>query len=317
MVRNRKVVCLVCERSMDSDKLKRHTRIHKDLLSLSEDEVKKELRERHDIIMERDAKRRRVEEIAVEEGLSIPQEIKSIDKESVRNELIIGNELYKAKIELGRIVADIIDEEGISEESLSREKNESLLLFRRQQPQFDLSIVELRVWQQDAMKYFESPNERQVIWIRGNNGNEGKSWFQKYVQSFFGYHRVFRSDLRIKHANICNVLKKRTLGTIDIFLFNDSRSVSGEDLNLYRILEDIKDGQATTSKYDNDNIRFKTPNTVMIFSNHYPDLKRLSRDRWILLHPNKDGLKDVLDLYIKNSKAAKERAKNNFDSYSD
>ena len=317
MVGNRKVVCLVCERSMDSDKLKRHTRIHKDLLSLSEDEVKKELRERHDILMERDAKRRRVEDIAVEEGLSIPQEVKSIDKESVRNELIIGDELYKAKIELGRIVADIIDEEGISEESLSREKNESLLLFRRQQPQFDLSIVELRVWQQDAMKYFESPNERQVIWIRGNNGNEGKSWFQKYVQSFFGYHRVFRSDLRIKHANICNVLKKRTLGTIDIFLFNDSRSVSGEDLNLYRILEDIKDGQATTSKYDNDNIRFKTPNTVMIFSNHYPDLKRLSRDRWILLHPNKDGLKDVLDLYIKNSKAAKERAKNNFDSYSD
>ena len=317
MVGNRKVVCLVCERSMDSDKLKRHTRIHKDLLSLSEDEVKKELRERHDILMERDAKRRRVEEIAVQEGLSIPQEVKSIDKESVRNELIIENELYKAKIELGRIVADIIDEEGISEESLSREKNESLLLFRRQQPQFDLSIVELRVWQQDAMKYFESPNERQVIWIRGNNGNEGKSWFQKYVQSFFGYHRVFRSDLRIKHANICNVLKKRTLGTIDIFLFNDSRSVSGEDLNLYRILEDIKDGQATTSKYDNDNIRFKTPNTVMIFSNHYPDLKRLSRDRWILLHPNKDGLKDVLDLYIKNSKAAKERAKNNFDSYSD
>ena len=296
MVRNRKVVCLVCERSMDSDKLKSHTRIHKDLLSLSEDEVKKELRERHDIKMERDAKRRRVEEIAVQEGLSIPQEVKSIDKESVRNELIIENELYKAKIELGRIVADIIDEEGISEESLSREKNESLLLFRRQQPQFDLSIVELRVWQQDAMKYFESPNERQVIWIRGNNGNEGKSWFQKYVQSFFGYHRVFRSDLRIKHANICNVLKKRTLGTIDIFLFNDSRSVSGEDLNLYRILEDIKDGQATTSKYDNDNIRFKTPNTVMIFSNHYPDLKRLSRDRWILLHPNKDGLKDVLDV---------------------
>ena len=91
MVRNRKVVCLVCERSMDSDKLKRHTRIHKDLLSLSEDEVKKELRERHDIKIEREAKRRRAEEIAGEEGLSIPQEVKSIDKESVRNELIIEN----------------------------------------------------------------------------------------------------------------------------------------------------------------------------------------------------------------------------------
>ena len=89
-------------------------------------------------------------------------------------------------------------------------------------------------------------------------------------------------------------------------------SVSGEDLNLYRILEDLKDGQATTSKYDNDNIRFKTPNTVMVFSNYYPVLKKLSKDRWILLHPNKDGLKDVIDLYKKNSKEAKERAKENF-----
>ena len=255
------------------------------------------------------------EKLNEEEGLSIPQKViseKTIDKETVRKEMVEENQQYIAKIELGRMVAAIIDEENICEQSLNKEKQEALLLFRRQQPQFDILDVELRPWQQDAMKYFESPTERQVIWIRGNNGNEGKSWFQKYVQSFFGYHRVCSLDLRIKHANICNVLKKRTLGTIDIFLFNDSRSVSGEDLNLYRILEDLKDGQATTSKYDNDNIRFKTPNTVMVFSNHYPDLKKLSKDRWILLHPNKDGLKDVLDSYKKNTKEAKERAKDNF-----
>ena len=55
------------------------------------------------------------------------------------------------------------------------EQGRILLFFRRQQPQFDLSAVELRAWQQEAMKYFESPTESQVIWIRGNNGNEGKS----------------------------------------------------------------------------------------------------------------------------------------------
>ena len=38
--------------------------------------------------------------------------------------------------------------------------------------------VELRSWQQDAMKYFESPTQRQVIWIQGDRGNEGKTWFQ-------------------------------------------------------------------------------------------------------------------------------------------
>ena len=303
---------------MRDDKLQRHMKKHKDLLSLPEEELKKELRVRHAINIEREVKRKRIEEIALEEELSIPQELKaekSLDKETVRNEMMMENEQYNAKIELGRIVADIIVEDSICEESLNREKQEALLLFRKQQPQFDISQIELRSWQQDAMKYFDSPSERQVIWIRGNNGNEGKTWFQKYVQSFFGYHRVFRSDLRIKHANICNILKKRTVGTIDIFMFNDTRSVSGEDINLYRILEDLKDGQASTSKYDNDNIRFKTPNTVMIFSNHYPDLKKLSRDRWILLHPNKEGLKDVLDMYKKNANAAKERAKENLICY--
>ena len=71
------------------------------------------------------------------------------------------------------------------------------------------------------------------------------------------------------------------------------RSVNDEEFNLYRILEDVKDGQATTSKYDNDNIRFKTPNTLMVFSNHYPKLQKLSRDRWQIFNINKDGLNDV------------------------
>ena len=39
-----------------------------------------------------------------------------------------------------------------------------------------------------------------------------------------------RLDLQAKHANACNVLKKLALTTIDVFLLNDVRSQSGEDL---------------------------------------------------------------------------------------
>ena len=92
---------------------------------------------------------------------------------------------------------------------------------------------------------------------------------------------------------ICNVLKKRSLVLVDIFMFNDARSVCGKEINLYRILEDIKDGQATASKYDNDNIQFKTPNTVIVFSNRYPKTNKLSRDRWKIFNANQDGLNDV------------------------
>ena len=311
MGRHRKVTCLVCGKCMRSDKVKAHSLTHKDLTSLTEEEIKKELKVRHAQRLERESqaeKLRLIKKIALQEEVSIPPEVvtveeglsiageneKPLDDETLRKDILERKQKFHAKIEFGGRIARIIDEENADEQCLNPEQKDALRLFRKQQPQFEIMDVELRPWQQDAMKYFESPTQRQVIWIQGDRGNEGKTWFQNYVQSFLGYHRVCRLDLHIKHANICNVLQKRNLGTIDIFLFNNSRSVSGNELNLYRILEDIKDGQATTAKYNNDNIRFKTPNTVMIFSNHYPNLSKLSKDRWIVLNPNSDGLKDIL-----------------------
>ena len=314
--RHRQVECSVCFKTFRSNNLKRHMRKHRDLHSLAEKDMREEIKARKRQYENKLERIRLVKEIAQQEEapLECIEEIEKTNiEENLETEMLKDNQKYLDMIEYGKKVANILDKGIVREESLSKDRKQCLDLYRKQEPKFDLSSVQLRTWQQEAMEYFDSPTERQVIWIRGNNGNEGKSWFQNYVQSFFGYHRVFHSDLRIKHANICNVLKKRTLGAIDIFLFNDSRSVSGEELNLYRILEDIKDGQATTSKYDNDNIRFKTPNTVMVFSNHYPNLKKLSRDRWVLLHPNKDGLKDVLEIYKKNAKAAKERIYDSFD----
>ena len=281
---------------MLSNNLKRHAKIHKDLLSLSDEQVKKELRKRHATQLEREAKRKRVEDIALEQGVSPPEEISNtqpLEKDDLREDLLKDNQLYLEKIKLGKVVSSILDEGIIREESLTKERKLALDLYRRQCPRFDIANMELRIWQQQAIDLCENPTERQVIWITGRHGNEGKTWFQWYVETYFGFHRVARIDLRIKHANVCNVLKKRSLGSIDIFLFNDVRSVDEEERSLYRILEDIKDGQATASKYDNDNIRFKTPNILIVFSNHYPKLQKLSRDRWQIFNANKDGLNDV------------------------
>mgnify|MGYP000940862583 CR=1 FL=1 len=96
MGRNRKVVCLVCGKSMDSDKLKRHSLIHKDLLSLPDEEVKEELRARHTTQLEREAKRQQIEEIARAEGISLPKEIRDtqpIDKKNLRNNLLRDHQL--------------------------------------------------------------------------------------------------------------------------------------------------------------------------------------------------------------------------------
>ena len=221
--------------------------------------------------------------------------------DDLRDELLEDNNIYLNKIELGRKISLIIQEGVVQEESLTKERQEALALYRKRRPRFDISTIILRPWQEEALTIL-IPTDRSIIWICGEKGNEGKSWFQSYIEGRYGFNRVVRADLRIKHANICNVLKKRALSSVDIFIFNDTRSVSGEDHNLYRILEDIKDGQATASKYDNDNIYFKTPNIVVVFSNQYPDTKKLSYDRWIILKINDQKLENVTETMTKKGK---------------
>ena len=52
--RHKKVRCLVCSRIMRSDILKRHASTHKDILSMSEDEAREELKARHEVNLERE-----------------------------------------------------------------------------------------------------------------------------------------------------------------------------------------------------------------------------------------------------------------------
>ena len=264
MNRNGMISCRKCRKRMRSDHLLRHSKIHDTGT-----------------------------EVNGKEQYSKTEGIEELTIEDVREDLLQENKIYLDKIDLGEKISIIIAEGVVQEDCLSKEREEALGLYRKRKPRFDISTSTLKTWQVHALELFEVPTERDVIWICGHRGNEGKSWFQSYIQGLYGFNRVVRLDLRIKHGNLCNVLKKRSLSSVDIFLFNDSRSVSGGDYNLYRILEDIKDGQATASKYDNDNIYFKTPNTVVIFSNQIPEMRRLSKDRWIIFKITKNGLEDI------------------------
>ena len=105
----------------------------------------------------------------------------------------------------------------------------------------NLTNTELRLWQQHLMDNISSSSDREVIWIIGQKGNEGKTWFQEYLETFYGYARVVRLDLKIKTPNVLHVLTMRPLSTTDIFLFNEPRAITHESCN-YSILESIKDG---------------------------------------------------------------------------
>ena len=66
--RHKKAYCLVCGKSMRSDNLERHSKVHTDLLSLTDEKVIEELKLRQTVQMEREERRQKIEEIARKEG---------------------------------------------------------------------------------------------------------------------------------------------------------------------------------------------------------------------------------------------------------
>jgi len=279
---------------MRKDNLKRHHETHKNILSMTDEDVKEEIRARHATQIHREERRQKVEEIAQQEGICInlPNEFEIEDIASLEEELLKTNKEHLEKIELGHQIANILDKGTVLEESLKKMHKEALDLYRKHRPRIDVQFAQLRPWQCELMKMVRQSSDREVIWICGKRGNEGKSWFQSYLETFFGYSRVIRLDLRNKTANILYTLSKRPLQTADIFLFNDTRAV-GDTYQNYAVLEHIKDGCATSSKYGSNVIRFKTPNTIVVFSNNTPSTSCLSADRWSVHTIDSDGLRCI------------------------
>ena len=271
---------------MRSDALKRHIRTHKDIVDMTDEEAREELRERQKLYEQRVERVKKITQISREENIPIercrdlmtPGWSPKSEKDT-RQEMILHKQEYLEKIELGKEVAACIAEEDIPEDSLSIDHKEALELYQKQMPRVSVQDVQLKPWQQQLLDIIMVPAEREIIWIIGKDGNEGKTWFQKYVQARFGFARVTRFDIKNKSRDILHALKKFPLTTIDIFFFNEARARDSKNC-CYTVLEDIKDGSATASKFQSQVINFKTPNVVVVFSNDMPNWGELSMDRW-------------------------------------
>ena len=208
----------------------------------------------------------------------------------LESEILADNKLLDEKIELGEKISKVLTNTNAKEESLSKKNKEAFNLYQSKKfainPNDD---VKLYPWQQQAIDLMQKPSLREVIWVKGARGNEGKTWFQKYVQSLLGRERVVQLDLKNSIGNIMQILRKLPLSTLDIFMFNDARSGLSET-RCYDVLENLKDGCSYASKYSSEIIQFKTPNIVIVFSNADPDMTQLSKDRWKVFYINKDGL---------------------------
>ena len=143
--RHKMVRCKICSKNIRSDNVKRHQRTHKDLLVLSEEEVREELRARQEVAVEREQKIQKIEEIAQQEGIpldlctdatgpstsSIPSDIE------LENFLLQQNRLYKDKVALGRRVAKILNKGIVFQEALPKEHKDALDIYQKQKSRVD------------------------------------------------------------------------------------------------------------------------------------------------------------------------------------
>ena len=275
MGRNKEVSCEKCFRIMRTDHLKRHMKQHEDT--------------KLDKVLSGEA---RSDETSLNTDFT-----SSIERGKIIKKLWKDNEEYKEKLERGKILYEEVNQQGIQEESLCQEYKALLDIYRKQKKNIDIENVTLRSWQESLLKYMK-PSDREIIWVIGVKGNEGKSWFQEFLESKFGWHRaICGMDIKMKKGNICHALRKRSLMSTNVFLFDVGKSKTFEEIN-YGVLEKIKNGRIVADKYNTEELKFYTPNIVVVFSNGRPETRELSKDRWKIFHIRDNDLMDVTDANV-------------------
>ena len=71
-------------------------------------------------------------------------------------------------------------------------------------------------------------------------------------------------NIKVNTASLSHALQKRPLSTTDIFMFNIGKSRNKYEEVNYELLEQIKDGRVFASKYNSQELKFKTPNTAVV-----------------------------------------------------
>ena len=221
---------------------------------------------------------------------------------------------YKQNLERGCLVETILKKcPDTIEEALDTVDRKCLKLYQQScAANFQIEEVVLRPWQKKVLDFIDKPSDRIVYWIVGDKGNEGKTFLQNYIRRLYGSRRVLHSEANAKKADIAYLLSNEMLTCRDIFLFNLLRSDYGV---AYGIVESIKDGSLISSKYRSKFVKIKTPNTVIVFSNSWPDCTQLSNDRWKIYKIFEDELHRITNLSKIKKKVNPYESTKNYTAY--
>ena len=272
--RNLTKSCHVCSKLMRSDHVKRHLKRHDVSAKSKYPKVRcticGKLTIRNNL-----ARHSKVHNVSQNVDLSVSE-----SRDEVFKKVCDHQKIFVQKLKLGEHVHGILLNGNVEPMSLTKNYREALELYECYNSDVQITST-LRPWQQTLLAILDVPTEREIIWVVGEVGGEGKTWFQKYVEQYFGTRRVFRSSVA-NGPSLLHTISKRMLACVDIFLINIPKSFSVSFVP-YNVLEEIKDGRAISSKYDSKTMTFRTPNILVVFSNKLPRKEYVSKDRWKIL----------------------------------
>ena len=209
----------------------------------------------------------------------------------IRDKIREDERKFKETKDIGEALRSEIIRKSIDPACLRREYKQAVNLDTNTE---DMSHITLKLWQSKLLGDLV-PTDRSIYWIIGKQGAEGKTWFQKFLTEYLGHFRVYSTTIDKRSDGILHALTKRNFSLVDVFLFNIPRSFNEQEIP-YTLLEDIKDGYSLSTKYDSKQIKFRTPNIVVIFSNKEPYRPAMSEDRWNVYHIVGDSLKAELNV---------------------
>ena len=270
MGRNKPTQCGLCSKTLRSDNLSRHLKVHGE---------REKYKTKTCGICQKTMKAgnfaRHLKVHSCSSSEQILEDMKSDQK------------LYEESEKTGLIVKELIKREDINPASLRNEYKNALKTNKIEEE----APGKLNKWQEELLPKLK-PSQRHIIWVFGKRGAEGKSWFQDFLELHFRHKAVFRTSMDTRKESILHSLSKRTISLIDIFLFNVPRSFESKDVP-YTLLEDIKDGYSISTKYDSKQLRFNTPNVLVVFANDMPECHKVSTDRWCIFEIKKGKLVDL------------------------
>jgi len=153
----------------------------------------------------------------------------------------------------------------------------------------------LKPWQAQILNRIEeSTNKRRdIFWVYDPIGNTGKTELCDHVEAkYTGECLIVAATGSLR--DIADVIRNwMELGNVPKYVFIDLPRTYEDRDSIYTILESVKNGRLTATKYKGANVNFRSPH-VCVFSNFKPDVSKCSRDRWKLYEIIKQDNEETL-----------------------